>query len=93
VNHLTVSRRLLTAFGAVTFIFLCVGAMSLFSSSQLAEADRWNQHTHKVLTKGEAMLLSMVNMETGARGYLLAGDEKFLEPWNAGKAEFEKNWS
>ncbi len=93
MNHLTVSRRLLAAFGAVTFIFLCVGAVSLFSSFRLAEADRWNQHTHKVLATGEGMLLSMVNMETGARGYLLAGDEKFLGPWNAGKAEFEKNWS
>ncbi len=92
MNQLSISRRLLMAFGAVTFVFLCVGAMSLFSSFRLAEADHWNQHTFKVLSKGEGMLLSMVNMETGARGYLLAGDEKFLEPWNGGKAEFEKYW-
>jgi methyl-accepting chemotaxis protein len=93
MSQLTVSKRLMLAFGIVIATFLCVGASSLYSSVKLAEADRWNQHTHKVLTEGDQLLLSMVNMETGVRGFLVAGDEKFLEPWTAGQADFGRAWA
>ncbi|TXC66337.1 hypothetical protein FSC37_11995 [Piscinibacter aquaticus] len=59
----------------------------------MAEAERWNNHTHKVLSLGEDAVLSMVNMETGARGFLVAGDEAFLDPWKAGMASFDKTWA
>jgi methyl-accepting chemotaxis protein len=92
MNQLTVSKRLLTAFGAVIVVFLIVAGVSFYSNLKLRDADHWNQHTVKVLKTGEGMLVSMVNMETGARGYLLAGKDEFLEPWNGGKADFAKYW-
>ncbi len=89
----TVSRRLVIAFGAVIAIFLSVAAVALYSSSKLAEADRWNTHTYKVLGTAERMLLSMVNMETGTRGFLIAGEDRFLEPWTTGQKAFDSAWS
>ena len=65
------------AFGVVILVFMAVAGTSLVSGSRLAEADKWNQHTYKVLSTADRMLQSMVNMETGARGYLVAGDEAF----------------
>lgn len=32
---------------------------------------------------------SLLNMETGARGYLLTGDEQFLDPYNSGRANYQ----
>ncbi|HCE91731.1 MAG TPA: chemotaxis protein, partial [Acidovorax sp.] len=90
---MTVSRRLGSAFGAVILVFLLVGAVVLYSVAQLAEANRWNNHTFKVLDAADGMLGSMVNMETGARGFLMAGEDRFLEPWNQGMSAFEKDWS
>ncbi|QBK03654.1 hypothetical protein DW355_01705 [Hylemonella gracilis] len=73
MNTITVARRLATAFGAVILVFLLVGGVALYSSAKLAEANKWNTHTYKVLTLGDEMLESMINMETGARGFLLGG--------------------
>ncbi|MBF9266997.1 methyl-accepting chemotaxis protein, partial [Paracidovorax cattleyae] len=89
-RSLTVSQRLLIAFGLVIAIFIAVAATALVSSRSLAEAESWNEHTYQVLDRSNTLLNSMVNMETGARGFLLSGDEKFLEPWNSGGQEFNK---
>ena len=91
-STLTVAQRLSLAFGAVVFILVVVAGMSLQSSRRLAEAEQWNVHTHKVIAAGESMLTGMINMETGARGYFVAGDERFLEPWKAGIGQFERAW-
>ncbi len=93
LQNLSISRRLLIAFAAVISIFLAVSWASLSTSSKLAEAEGWNTHTYEVLATGGDMLLSMVNMETGARGHLLTGEDRFLEPWNSGLKNFDKAWT
>jgi methyl-accepting chemotaxis protein len=50
----------------------------------------WVGHTHEVLAAAQRVLAQAVDMETGMRGYLLAGEEEFLDPYNAGKAGFYK---
>ena len=52
------------------------------------EALAWVDHTHKVISKAKDLLASAVDMETGMRGFLVAGDDKFLEPFNAGWSTF-----
>ncbi|MDF3823237.1 CHASE3 domain-containing protein, partial [Leptospira sp. 96542] len=93
MNTMTVARRLTTAFGAVILVFLLVGGVALYSSAKLGDANKWNTHTYKVLTLGDEMLESMINMETGARGFLIAGEDRFLEPWNNGIQVFDKSWN
>jgi methyl-accepting chemotaxis protein len=93
MNTLTVARRLTTAFGAVILVFVLVGSVALYSATQLADANKWNTHTYKVLALGDEMLESMINMETGARGFLIASEDRYLEPWNSGIQTFEKSWS
>lgn len=92
-STLTVSRRLLIAFGTVIGIFLAVAATSLYSSAHLAEAETWNIHTYQVLDRSNTLLNSMVNMETGTRGFLLSGEDRFLEPWKAGSQAFDQAWT
>jgi methyl-accepting chemotaxis protein len=92
-SQLTIANRLSVAFGTVVFILLAVGGVSLFTSVKLKEADRWNDHTHKVLGTATRMLEGMLNMETGARGFIIAGKEGFLEPWKAGRGGFDKAWA
>ena len=45
-----------------------------------------NLHQHFGL---DCLLTSLLNMETGVRGYAITGADKFLEPFNTGKADFE----
>ncbi|EYC52705.1 chemotaxis protein [Hylemonella gracilis str. Niagara R] len=93
MNTFTVARRLTTAFGAIILVFMLVGGVALYSATQLADANKWNTHTYKVLALGDEMLESMINMETGARGFLIASEDRYLEPWNSGNQAFEKSWA
>jgi methyl-accepting chemotaxis protein len=92
-HSMSVSRRLTIAFAAVIMTFIGVGGFSLYTLDQLEEAKRWNTHTYNVMEKASGMLTSMINMETGARGFLIAGDDQFLEPWTAGQETFAAMWS
>jgi methyl-accepting chemotaxis protein len=86
------STRLIFVFGTIVAIFAVAVAVALFQTSRLAETERWNTHTHKVLKLAQENLAAMVDMETGARGFLLAGAEQFLEPWKKGKDDFDRTW-
>ncbi|MFY7907425.1 MAG: methyl-accepting chemotaxis protein, partial [Burkholderiaceae bacterium] len=92
LSNLRISAKLGAGFGVVVAIFVAVAVTAGVVTSRLAEADRWNVHTYKVLATGDEMLKSMINKETGTRGFLLAGEEKFLEPYLGGKKVFAESW-
>ena len=54
----------------------------------LGEANDWIDHTHKVIRRSMEILTAAVDAETGMRGYLLAGKDAFLEPFNDGRERF-----
>jgi methyl-accepting chemotaxis protein len=91
-SRMRIGAKLAAAFGAVVVIFTGVAITTGVVQSKLSEADRWNTHTYKVLATGDEMLKSMINMETGTRGFLLAGEEKFLAPYADGSKAFVGHW-
>jgi methyl-accepting chemotaxis protein len=48
------------------------------------------EHTYEVIIQANEILAAAVDMETGMRGYLLAGKEDFLDPYNAGSKNFHE---
>ena len=54
----------------------------------LSENEAWVTHTYQVIDQANAILTSAIDMETGMRGFLLAGQDAFLEPFEAGNARF-----
>lgn len=59
--------------------------------NELKELASWVEHTYKVIAKAQKIIASAVDMETGMRGFLLAGQEEFLEPYNSGKVAFNQS--
>ncbi|MEM1363173.1 MAG: CHASE3 domain-containing protein, partial [Pseudomonadota bacterium] len=73
--------------GALPFFFLfLVGGVSILNLQRMGHTQEWVDHTQIVLTKSSNIMLAAVDMETGMRGYLLAGSEEFLEPYESGSA-------
>ncbi len=66
-----------------------IGFIGKRGVNSLVDTSKWVDHTHIVISEANEILASAVNMETGMRGYLLAGDDAFLEPYNAGVKHFE----
>ncbi|WCE32222.1 CHASE3 domain-containing protein [Vibrio sp. SCSIO 43137] len=56
--------------------------------SEIRQLNDWVEHTYKVIGEATSLVLAAVNMETGMRGFLLAGHEDFLQPFNQGKSDF-----
>ncbi|WP_192884862.1 methyl-accepting chemotaxis protein, partial [Paracidovorax avenae] len=92
ISHWPLGRRLALAFGGVIAIFLVVIGVAIQSQNHIKTATSMNIHTYKVLEEAQRMLLGVVNMETGARGYLLSGSTAFLGPWSQGRETFDSAW-
>lgn len=66
-------------------LLLFLGIVSITSIKSITQTNEWVEHTHKVLEEASSIIGSAVDMETGMRGYLLAGKEGFLDPYNHGE--------
>ncbi|SDT89542.1 methyl-accepting chemotaxis protein [Stappia sp. ES.058] len=66
-------------------LLIVIGILSISSLGKLKTASSWVDHTYEVIGQAQNVIASAVNMETGMRGYLLAGEDAFLEPYRAGE--------
>ena len=66
--------------GATLLVALGV-TVSFWSFRQIAEVADARNHTHDILNQAEDLLSALKDAETGQRGYLLTGNETFLEPY------------
>ncbi|WP_434362799.1 CHASE3 domain-containing protein [Parasalinivibrio latis] len=74
----------------ISLLFLLIlGVFSLLSIQELKSTEEWVDHTHRVILKAKEVEAAAVDMETGKRGYLLAGKEQFLEPYISGRQRFD----
>lgn len=78
-------RRVSTGFAMAVFVTGLLGLLSWRIAQQAAEGADWVAHTHEVMTTLEATLRHLVDVETGGRGFAMAGDTHFLEPYETGR--------
>lgn len=69
--------------GAISAVFF----MSLIT--YLLSTIQWVEHTDRVINNANEAVKLTVDLETGMRGYLLTGDDKFLEPYETAKPRIE----
>jgi signal transduction histidine kinase len=85
-NHYVVPALLLTATVVVAlntwFAFRAVGS--------LLDSEHWVEHTWQVINKVERIMSSAKDAETGNRGYLITGEEAYLEPYHDAIQELPK---
>ena len=69
----------------IPLVMLAVlGTVSVYAISSIVATNKWVDHTNKVLGEAADLIGAAVDMETGMRGYLLAGKEEFLTPYRDG---------
>jgi len=77
------NRLVLGGFVIATAILVFVGWLSYRNTARFAEASEWRKHTYEVLRNLDETVARLVDAETGQRGYLLTGDDAYLEPYRA----------
>lgn len=90
MNRLSVRAQLLWGFGLVIAIFIVASILVSIQFNENLKNNRWTAHTYEVLLESQNILASLINIETGQRGYLLAGEDSFLAPLRQGEEDFRK---
>lgn len=87
-KNMKFTTKLYSSYGLILSLMLAVTLVVLFSVKSLVSNFGWVDHTHKVLAKASSIEAAAVDMETGMRGYLLAGKTDFLAPYKNGEQTF-----
>jgi signal transduction histidine kinase len=86
---MTRSSKAIAAFALL--ILICIGTLSYWSQVS-NEADRqWVTHTLLVVEKLQAVRIDITQAETGQRGYILTGKNRYLELYEAGVEEVRRD--
>jgi len=86
---LSLKWKLMVGFSIPLILIATVSTVVYFSLNKLLKTSEWVNHTYEAIDLGNSITGSLVNMETGLRGYLVAGKEEFLEPYHQGKGDFQ----
>ncbi|MGR3717760.1 MAG: CHASE3 domain-containing protein, partial [Thermohalobaculum sp.] len=84
-SNLMTKTKVLIGISTPLALGLAIGGISGFSIDSIVESNKWVDHTRVVLADAAGIVGSAVDMETGMRGYLLAGEEGFLDPYSNGE--------
>lgn len=93
IKKLSIGQKMFLGFGIVILIMLVVIGNSYVNFTKESEAVQWNVHTYEVIQASDDVLMNLINMETGVRGYVITGNESFLEPFNQGETPYEQYYN
>ena len=82
--------KIAVAFVLALLIIGIVGVQSYQGIQKLIEANHWVIHTHEVREKLEDVLSLLKDAETGQRGFVLTGEDSYLEPYNSATGDIGK---
>ncbi|WP_437970022.1 CHASE3 domain-containing protein [Sorangium sp. So ce260] len=91
--HIGVGRKLYLGFAAMVVIVLGLAGTAYKRFAELDEARSWDQHTYEVMLATSDIMESLLDTETGERGFVITGVESFLEPYRGGRDRFEQSLS
>ncbi|MCA1718874.1 MAG: PAS domain S-box protein, partial [Actinobacteria bacterium] len=88
----TIQARLNLGFALLLTMLLLLAGVVTYESYQISSdyLERQQQAGELVQYAGQVEV-DLLNMETGKRGYLLNGEEEFLEPFELGQQNFEES--
>lgn len=93
LKNFKIGFKLFLGFGIITLLMLSVMGYSYINFSKESQAVRDNLHSNNIINEADDILIGLINMETGARGFALTGMDNFLEPFNQGKADFQTHYA
>src|SRR5262245_33226841 len=76
--------------GMVSLALIGYTVFSFLSIESLMASDRWDNNAQEALVEIKQTLALLKDAETGQRGYLLTGEEEYLEPYQHATSLIEK---
>ncbi len=89
LENLQLKWKLVLGFSIPLVMIVVISSVVYTSLGKLIQTSKWVNHTYEAIDIGKGIGTSLVNMETGLRGFLVSGKDEFLEPYTAGKKDFK----
>ncbi|WP_193196896.1 response regulator [Nostoc sp. MG11] len=83
LNSLKIGTKIGVGFALSLAILTTIGLISYQSTSELIESSRREKHTYQVLNQLNQLSSQLINAETGQRGYIITGEQRYLQPYSA----------
>jgi len=93
VKDISIRSKLLIAFSLILLSSIVTGIFIFTSNAAVDKNIKWTVHTYEVLREADRMMASLVDQETGLRGFLITGKEGSLDPLKSGEKVFTESWS
>jgi Methyl-accepting chemotaxis protein len=87
----TVGTKIAAGFALALVILIAIGTVCYQSTGRLMETAARVTQTNNVLKALVAVTHDLVDAETGQRGYIITGEDDYLEPYNLGVSSSENN--
>ena len=84
----TFGKRLLVASGALAVLVALIFATMLIAIGEQRDSSRSARQAQQRIAAANALQALVLNLETGARGYVITQQEPFLDPWKRNLAAF-----
>src|SRR5471030_3251249 len=81
---MTLGRKILIGFIACALILFGVAIFSFKNSEKFVASNAWVDHTNQVVYEFQQVLIATIDAETGMRGFVITGDDNYLEPFLSG---------
>jgi len=78
----SVERSVAAGFALALLSLIAVGVVSYQSTLNVEDAAAWRAHSNEVRLAVQSLLSSLQDAETGQRGFIITGDETYLQPYN-----------
>ncbi|MDR3455842.1 MAG: CHASE3 domain-containing protein [Verrucomicrobiae bacterium] len=81
----SIEGKILLGFVMSVLVLIGIGGLAYRTTGSLVETNNWVVHTYAVIASLEDGLAILTDVETKQRGYLLTGDEHFLNDYRAAR--------
>lgn len=89
---MSVAKKLIASYVLVLILMTAIVGTNLYATSSLKmQAETLITDSIPLSRAADDLLTALVNEQTGVRGYLVSGDEKFLDAYNIGKNDIKIN--
>jgi two-component system sensor histidine kinase/response regulator len=81
------ARKMQLGFGVPVVMLIALSVMSYRITVASSTAASWVRHTHEVIGRLAGLLSAVQDIETGYRGFVLVGVDRFLVPYEDGRSK------
>ncbi len=76
---------MVVASGLLVLVIGAAFVVLLLAVDDLRDTTRLSRHSQEVLSTANRLERLVIDLETGERGFLITGEERFLQPWEAAR--------